>query len=509
MTRSLLHKTLVAVIAAAVVATGIGSVVAAPESPANDCLVGLQDADSTTIATDQTCTDGDAACDADGAADGTCTFHLRGCVNLPVSGCTPRPIKKVKFAAPHSRDKVVVTPVSGQPSSVCGSFIDFHVPLKKKGKKPGKRKIIASATADVKPRGQNKDKDKVTFNCNPGTGGGSTTTTTLPTGPSECPANPDGGPDQLTLTVGNTGNDLDTGFSGQSHNFLNVTDSTLKYCLTGCDASTNSTCQASGSTGAGSLNGPTFGPPLPLFSAGVAVCVVNRLQDANIQAVVDVATGAFDATATPLRLLSDTYQGSSNQVCPRCVSGKCDSGRNQGQNCQVDGSVVVNNPPNVNNVTYNVSKSCLPSQANLLGTPNVVLPLTTATSTLDGHAAGNFPCAGQAKHDECGGGACTVDCSAKPDPKGGINQTCCSTGIGVPCFPTDPSEAAGSMSRTGTPANISPAWPDPTYPKTGPGTLAATFCIPATGSTTVDATAGLAGPGAVLIAGTSTYVKAP
>ena len=506
MTRSLLKKTLVAVSAAAVLGTGI--VVAAPENPANDCLVGLQNADSVTITTDQTCSDGDPTCDADGAADGTCTFHIRGCVNLPgVSGCELRPIKKVKFAAPHSKDKVVVTPISGQASSVCGSFIDFHVPLKKKGTKPGKRKIIANVSADVKPRGQNKDKDKVTFNCNPGTGG-STTTTTLPGG-TDCPANPQGGPDQLSITVGNTGNDLDTGFSGQSHNFLNVSGGSLKYCLTGCDASTNSTCQASGSTGANSLNGPTFGPPLPLFSAGVAVCVVNRLQDPTIQAVVDVATGSFDASATPLRLLSDTYQGSSNQVCPRCVSGKCDSGRNQGQNCTVDGSVVVNNPPNVNNVTYNVSKSCLPSQANLLGTPNVVLPLTTATSTLAGNAAGTFPCPGQNKHDECGAGACTVDCSAKPDAKGGINQTCCSTGAGLPCFPTDPNEAAGQVSRTGVPANPTPAWPDPNYPKTGPGTLAATFCIPATGSTTVDATAGLAGPGATLIAGTSTYSKAP
>jgi len=54
----------------------------------------------------------------------------------------------VKFVAPHSSDKIVVTPISGQASSVVGSFIDFHVPLKKKGKKPGKRKIIASAKAE-------------------------------------------------------------------------------------------------------------------------------------------------------------------------------------------------------------------------------------------------------------------------------------------------------------------------------------------------------------------------
>ncbi len=508
MTTSARNKTLVAAIAGAAVAAALGIAVAA-ETPANDCLVAIEDQNSATITTDQTCTDGDPSCDADGAADGTCTFRIKGCVNLVVAGCTQRPIKKVRFVAPHSKDKISLTPISGSTSSACGAFIDFHVPLKKKGKKPGKRKIIATAIADVKPAGKNRDQDKITFNCLPNPGTGTTTTTTMggTNGPT-CTANPNGGPDMLTLTVGSSGNDLDTGESGQSHNFVNVSGSTLKYCLTGCDASTNPMCQASGSTGDAktTLNGPTFGPPLPLFSAGVAVCVVNRLQDPTITATVNVQTGAFDATATPLRLLSDTYQGTANQVCPKCVNNKCDSGRNQGATCHVDGSVVVNNPPNVNNVTYNVSKDCLPTQSNLLGTPNVVLPLTTGTSTLSGTAAGNFPCPGQTKHDECQGGTCTVDCSAKADPKGGINQTCCSTGVGIPCFPTSPA-SGGQLVRMGTPDAITPAWPDPTYPKTGPGVLAATFCISATGSTTVDATAGLPGPGATLIAGSATYSK--
>jgi hypothetical protein len=502
--------TLVAVIAGAAVVAALGIVVAA-ETPANDCLVGLENAQSQVITTDQTCTDGDPSCDADGAADGVCTFHIRGCVNLVAAGCTQRPIKKVKFVAPHSKDKISLTPISGSTSSACGSFIDFHVPLKKKGKKPGKRKIIATAIADVKPAGQNKDQDKITFNCNVSTGS-TTTTTTIPGGGGgvTCTANPNGGPDTLTLTVGDTGNDLDTGFSGQSHNFLNVSGSTLTYCLTGCDSTTNPMCQGTGSTGdkATTQNGPTFGPPLPLFSANVAVCVVNRFADATIQGTINIQTGEFDATATPLKLLSDTYQGTSTQVCPRCVNNKCDSGRNSGGHCTVDGTVTVNQPPNVNHVVYNVSKDCLPAQANLLGTPNVVLPLTTGTSTKSGTASGNFPCPGQTSHDGCGAGTCTVDCSSKADPKGGINQTCCSTGIGLPCFPSAP-DAAGMISRTGTPENFMPAFPDPNYPKNGSGALAAVFCIPATGSNTVDATAGLPGPGATIIAGTSVLSKNP
>ena len=499
---------LVAIVPAAVLAIGVGyGIVVAAESPATDCLVGIQNEDLQQLSGLVDCVDG-TECDADGAADGTCTFRIRGALNIPAAGCTPRVIKKAKFKTQKSRGLIVITPVTGQASSVFGSFVDFQVPVKQKGNKPpkpGKRKVQATAKADGQPKAN--DKDKATLQCTPG-GGGGTTTTTLP---GNCPPNTAGGPDQVNFTVGATGNDLDTGYTGQSHNFLNVMGGTLSYCLTNCDGGTDTVCDAAGSTGNpdSSLNGPTFGAPLPLFSAGVAVCVVNLYQDSSIQAVVDVATGSFDATATPLRLNSQTYQGTANQVCPRCVNNRCDSGRNQGQNCTVDGSVVVNNPPNVNNVTYNLSKSCLPLQSALLGTPNVVLPLTTQTSTMSGTASGNFPCPGQTKHDECGAGTCTVDCAAKSDPKGGINQTCCTSGAQLPCFPTDPNEAAGQFSRTGSASAPTPALPDPTYPKNGPGTLAAAFCIPATTSTAVDATAGLPGPGASLISGTASFLKAP
>src|SRR5689334_18281648 len=510
MTSSVRNKLLVVAVAGAVVATAFGIVGAAPDTGANDCLIGLEDAHG--VQTSITCTDGDPSCDADGASNGSCTFSIKACVNVPgVSGCSAHSIKKAKVTPPSLG--ITVTPNGS--SSACGSFTNVVVKLKKKGKKPGKKAIKANAISADKPPA--RDRDKLSLTCNPCTsgncGGGGTTTTTIPGGGGPtCDPNPQGGPNLLTLTVGDTGNDLDTGFSGQSHNFLNVSGSTLKYCLTGCDTSSNPVCNASGSTGAGNtLNGPTFGPPLPLFSANVAVCVVNRLQDPTIQGTLHLDTGEFEAMAngspTPLRLLSDTYQGTSTQVCPTCVNGKCQGGRNAGGNCTIDGSVTVNQPPNVNNVKYNVSKSCLPLQSNLLGTPNVVLPLTTETSTLAGNAAGSFPCPGQTKHDGCGAGTCTVDCSGKADPKGGINQPCCSTGIGLPCFPTDPAKAAGSLSRTGTRENLTPAWPDGTYPKNGAGTLAATFCISATGSNTVDATAGLPGPGAVLISGTSTVSK--
>ena len=176
-------------------AAGVREAVAA-ETAANDCLVAIQNGQGQSLATDQTCTDGDPNCDADGAADGTCTFTIRGAVNVPDAACTPRPIKKVKFAAPHSQDKVVVTPIAGQADSAFGAFIGFHVPLKKKGTKPGSRILKAMAQADVKPRGKNKDKDKVKFTCNPCVGD----TCSADRCPTTC-TNTAGGPNRLVLTI--------------------------------------------------------------------------------------------------------------------------------------------------------------------------------------------------------------------------------------------------------------------------------------------------------------------
>ena len=64
--------------------------------------------------------------------------------------------------------------------------------------------------------------------------------------------------------------------------------------------------------------------------------------------------------------------------------------------------------------------------------------------------------------------------------------------------------------RTGSVTAVpAPAWPDPTYPKTGSGVLASAFCIATTNSITVDSTAGLPGPGALLLPGTAVFSDNP
>src|SRR5262249_13861748 len=94
-----------------------------------------------------------------------------------------------------------------------------------------------------------------------------TSTTTTPTTLlPPCPLRESPGlPSQITLTVPATGSDLDNGWTGTSHNFPIINGTTLRYCLSGCDGKTTFDCTGTGATGAGSINGATFGAPLPLL----------------------------------------------------------------------------------------------------------------------------------------------------------------------------------------------------------------------------------------------------
>lgn len=326
------------------------------------------------------------------------------------------------------------------------------------------------------------------------------------------------GPGALAYTIGGTGTDLDLGFSGASHNFPAIGGLTLRYCLSSCDASTNPVCKAMGSIGVGSLNGPTFGPPLPLFAAGVPVCVRNdfnlNAMEGALQGTANVATGEFESTVdgavTPIVLNSVVFSTSANQVCPECEGGRCDSGPRAGQSCRVEGSVRVRNLSQGIDELYTLSSSCPPGgiQGSMTGTIPIALPLTTGTAPT---VAGSAPCPGQQKDDQCAifGTTCSANCAATPDVKGGINQWCCGDALGTPCFPTasNSGEPDHAIVRTGTPVPPLSAggnpWPDPGYPKTAEGVQqAATFCVSSSGSNTIDKLVGLPGPGALILTGT-------
>jgi hypothetical protein len=63
-----------------------------------DCTIGFEGVSASDGASEVVCTDGDPACDADGAADGSCRFVVRACARLASSGCTPRDISSVSIA---------------------------------------------------------------------------------------------------------------------------------------------------------------------------------------------------------------------------------------------------------------------------------------------------------------------------------------------------------------------------------------------------------------------------
>jgi len=91
------------------------------------------------------------------------------------------------------------------------------------------------------------------------------------------------------------------------------------------------------------------------------------------------------------------------------------------------------------------------------------------------------------------------------DAKGGLGQNCCNGDTTRPCFPT----AGSAIVRMGKAFPPSPPFPDQTYPKTSNGVLVAVFCVPATGVNSIDVTAGVPGPGALVAPVSATWYRAP
>jgi hypothetical protein len=335
------------------------------------------------------------------------------------------------------------------------------------------------------------------------------TTTTTTTTMVQCPREAPGLPGELDFTVATSGSDLDEGWTGTSHNFPVIQGSTLRYCLSDCNGTTDTLCDGSGETGENTLNGPTFGAPLPLLAAGIPVCVINRYQSSPLRSTFDLATGQGSGD---VNLFSDVYLTSnSSEVCPRCnptvpnadptqqigKPGKCSATARAGAgtDCTIEGQVNV--ALGAGQMQYFLSSACLPAASQNQATLDIRLPLTTGQPP---PLVGPRPCgdsAGpQTNDDSCVTGTCTEGACTGPacvsgsgtqciDAKGGISQACCSNNTTIPCFTT---KGGGSIIRTGSPILAS-----------GQGAFAATFCIARTGSTLINASTGLPGPGALIL----------
>jgi len=138
----------------------------------------------------------------------------------------------------------------------------------------------------------------------------------------------------------------------------------------------------------------------------------------------------------------------------------------------------------------------------------VLDPITSGTATLPAEipcAGGLCPCPGGGNllmMNKCDNAAsCSeqvcIDNGASDDVRKGIqpgvDQQCCKKGREIiPCCGYD-------ISRTGEAAPGEQVWPDPAYPKSSVGKVAAVFCIPPTNSNTINASTGLGGPGAFVL----------
>jgi hypothetical protein len=441
------------------------------------------------------CLDGDTTCDTDGAADHVCHVAIKACVDTPSGACTPTPLTKLKFGAGIAKLTGFSPPAIGSPN--CGAAGTAAINLR--SRKHG-RVLKPSRPLRLLMRGKPRFKSTLLVRCLPNPNP-VTTTTTIPGG--ACPP----GQKELVLTVpvadrahpelGN-GSDLDNGWTGTSHNFPVIGGSTLKYCLSGCDGTTTFDCQAGGTTAANggdptqTLNGATFGAPLPLLAANVPVCVVNQFQDSNLTGKFNLQTGE---SSSQVNLFSLVYLTTSfpGEVCPKCSGsgirdkGTCSaSSKNAGGPCTVNGEVTV-----AGKGLYELSSDCPPKGDSPPTKLDIRLPFTTGTTS---SAPGPKPCPGQTQDDTCGGGTCNSQCTGAAcvgmnagqciDAKGGISQLCCSNNTAIPCFPT----RGGTITRAGTPA--APG---------GTQVAAASFCIPATDSTLINVTTGLPGPGALLL----------
>jgi len=365
----------------ALVATWVGAPAATAlvlgGGPANtDCYAAFDGVTANRGMTGVDCTDGDPSCDADGFADGTCTFKIRVCAGVSgVRRCQPRSVERISVRGRGKGTVSVPLPPLPATTESCGAFGRVSVPAGPQfpaDPQPGQLKLSLVARAMGHRR---RDHDRLVLRCHPS--------------PNPCP-DPSCGPNMLSLTVSDAGSDLDLGWMGVAHNIPIPGGWSLRFGVFGCDGHTNPVCEVEGP----GLIGPrdlTLTVPLPLLVAGVPGCIVPRLATQGITGTANVQTGEFDAV---VNVLADVYLTSADHVCPRRVgeapavdgmaahNGLCDSGAWQGSGCVVDGREVVVGA--AGDPTYGLSSECPPAMNALAGTVPLTIHLTSGVSTLTG-----------------------------------------------------------------------------------------------------------------------------
>jgi hypothetical protein len=180
----MMSRFIVSAFAVAVVGTPVGAVqVPGGGSARTDCYARFEvDVPAAVSTREVQCTDGDPACDRDGACNDSCRFGVALCLNQPDNRPTcipPFPPDALKSVKLPRRGPASGLQVPALDSSACGAFLDVDVPVKLrkhgKVKRPGKQKLNVKAKSPAKPK---NDKDQLRLVCLPRTGDCPTTTTT-------------------------------------------------------------------------------------------------------------------------------------------------------------------------------------------------------------------------------------------------------------------------------------------------------------------------------------------
>jgi hypothetical protein len=485
-----------------------------------------------------TCTDCDPTCDANGTKDGKCEFQFDVCPNQ----CQPpATIRRFKVRGAAGRiDKN---------STACATF-STSVKLRRKGKKPGTKRVRVIANTKGRPR--LRDNDIIVFKCLPRTTGEcpttTTTTTTITSTTTSIPATTTTtipcdlvpGPGSSMVSSYNFTTTAGMGDCGAAYNDLACTTSvktlhcgglnigggastvaegptpdgaTSRFCIESCSGTecTLKPASENGPTFDCSVPGCFFGPPLPIPNGGTTTCVVNTWREGG-SGTVDVVAGTSSNLSVPLN--SQTYlTGTASHPCPLCrqgdgsqgqpvCAGTPDSpctGRCEGRS---GGGLNLGGPnegkPCVSTNSQGLSKDCPPGGVGpgALCDPNDLQNQQCLFGVnLGGLAVTLAPLStGSTTVTDANGFFCPHQDPSDQEP-GQVNAF-------PGCFGTTPfldqTNLCRCITATGSPAGT--LLPPGTSKDM---TVAANFCIPRTGSLLVDLSAALPGPGEVSLAGTA------
>ncbi len=358
------------------------------------------------------------------------------------------------------------------------------------------------------------------------------------------------------------GADLDAGWSGVANNFQLQTGAVIRAELSGCDGQTDMSCDLFGNIGSFCANDPSrsctkdadcsggtctisyYGPPLPASAGGVPACVLIRFATDAV-GTYDLSTGsaAMNLTFNALAFLGVDV----SHPCPICDCGDADLAQCQiGDAGTCTGSGVIGSPPCTvqgNGPGGPTSLQCPPSSSLNVSGDGLVLPVQPLTTGLvttpssqpcdgNGHTDEGCFCDGQPQPTSClnacdGGSNDAAPCDSDGDCPGAGAGACRPLCRQIPGAPTGEAECLGGpVDRTcagapeisctndgGCPSGKGPCaannrrcFLDPIVREGEAGTtdnsLVATFCVAATGSSTINTVAGLPGPGSIAIPNT-------